>query len=373
VLVMRGSVQERGDGKWRLFVHVGYGPGGKRQVVTRTIQGSRKEAERALRKLLVELDEGRLVLAKGTFGELAERWYKAAEPGWSLANAQLTRRILDGHVLPLLGEIPLAKLRPADIDAFYAILRNKGLSPSTIARIDAVVRRALTQAVKWDELVANPADRTSPPRRKQAEIRPPDAADVRKLIAAADAENPPFGVYLRLAAATGCRRGELCALQWSDVDLERGSVAITKALEPNGPAGRIKETKTGNRRRLALDAATTAMLNAHAEAMADRASFVGVDLGPWVFSSDPACEQPWHPASVTHWFGSLSRRLKVACRLHDLRHFAATQALDAGMPVVAVSRRLGHARTSTTLDVYGHWIPDTDAEVAGTLGRLLDG
>ena len=80
-----------------------------------------------------------------------------------------------------------------------------------------------------------------------------------------------------------------------------------------------------------------------------------------------------HPASVTHWFGRLARSVGVACRLHDLRHFAATQALDAGLPVVAVSRRLGHARSSTTLDVYGHWVPDTDQEVAGALGRLLVG
>jgi integrase len=266
---VKGSLQARGPGVWRLFVHVGYGPGGKRQVVTRTV--------------------------------------------------------------------------------------------------------ARHQGVGGEGLVANPADRATPPRARKSEINPPDPAAVRRLIAEADASNPEFGMFLRLAASTGARRGELCALQWSDVDLERGSVAITKALEPYGAAGRIKETKTGNRRRVALDEATTALMREHALAMQRRASAVGGSLGPWVFSSDPACATPWHPASVTHWFGRLARSVGVACRLHDLRHFAATQALDAGLPVVAVSRRLGHARSSTTLDVYGHWVPDTDQEVAGALGRLLVG
>ncbi|HEX3426809.1 MAG TPA: site-specific integrase [Acidimicrobiales bacterium] len=195
---------------------------------------------------------------------------------------------------------------------------------------------------------------------------------MKALFVEADRRAPDLACFLRLAAATGCRRSELCALTWADVDLERGQVVISKALSAAGPIdGTTKGTKTGGRRRIAIDSATAARRAEHQQAMKERADAVKRQLGPWVFSSHAAGLLPWHPSSVSHRFLRVARAAGVETHLHSLRHFSATTALDAGVPIVSVAHRLGHSRTSTTTDIYGHFVPDRDQAAAKALGRAL--
>jgi integrase len=370
---MQGHIQKRGPDTWRLHVFLGRGADGRQRFATRTVHGTRDDAEKQLARLLVEVDEGRHATSKGSVADVANRWFEAASPGWADSTRRLNRRLLDGHIIPALGDVLLRKLRPADIDRFYAQLAAKKLATATRARIDAVLRRALEQAVRWDELGVNPAAKaTSRPVAKSREIDPPTPDEVRKLFAAAEETDADFAVFLRMAASAGARRGELCALRWDDIDLATGVIRITKAAEPHGAAGRTKSTKTGKRRRVGLDATTAEAVRQHHKTMAARAEKVSQPIGPWLFSSDPAGRAPWHPATVTHRFTRLARAAGIHSRLHDLRHFMATQALNDGVPVHAVQQRGGWARASTLLDTYGHWIPDTDDLAAGSIGRILD-
>ncbi len=189
-----------------------------------------------------------------------------------------------------------------------------------------------------------------------------------------DASDPEFGVFVHLSAMTGARRSEMLALRWPDVDLERGVVTIGRGLV-QGPDGRLveKDTKTHQTRRVALDAPTTTALIDHRAAAVERAEQRGATLvdDAFVFASDVAGTTPWYPDSA-------SRRFREACdaaglkdvRLHDLRHYVATRLLSAGVDVRTVAGRLGHRNAATTLNVYSHFVPESDQEAAEILGRL---
>jgi integrase len=164
-------------------------------------------------------------------------------------------------------------------------------------------------------------------------------------------------------------RGELLALRWADVDLETGSIAIQRSFTegPTGPV--LAPTKTRRPHRVALDEMSR---DAVAKFRADQGAVGPGASGRFVFSHRPDGAVPWLPNWVTKAFVRCRRQAGLAhFRLHDLRHFMATEMLDAGVPVTVVSARLAHARASTTLNVYAHAVPGADREAAELLARRL--
>lgn len=240
----------------------------------------------------------------------------------------------------------------------------------------AVLRRALGQAVKWGYLSINPAVNASPPREPRHEVTPPDPLDVARLIALADETNPSLGCFLRLAATSGARRGELCALRWRHVDLDGAVLLIERSIVEDRDGKLVeKDTKTHAARRLRLDTGTVDRLRQHRADSAGLATQVQriVSADDFVFSHDATGRTPWRPNYVTHAFCGLRKEIGLdAVRLHDLRHFAATTLLAGGKDVRTVSGRLGHANAATTLGVYAHFVEAADAEAAEHLGSLLD-
>lgn len=237
-----------------------------------------------------------------------------------------------------------------------------------------MLRRALAQGVRWGWLGVNVAASTTPPRIPQPTIAPPSTADLGRVLRRAAETDAPLACYLTLAAATGARRSELIALRWHDVDLDYGTVRIERGIVSGFDGLVEKDTKTHSVRRVALDAGTVTALAVHRVAMAERAEFFGASIGErsFVFSHDADCSRPWHPDSV-------SRAFKRAClreglpdaRLHDLRHFVASQLLSAGVDVRTVAGRLGHRNAATTLNVYAHFLEQADRGAADVMGRLI--
>ncbi|HEV8565143.1 MAG TPA: site-specific integrase [Actinomycetota bacterium] len=325
-------------------------------------------------------EAGRARIRAGTPADLLDQWFEAASPGWSVSTVSHTRSIVDCHLRPHLGHLDLAKLTTADIDDFYAHLLRAGgrgdrpLAPGTVSRVHGVLHRALAQAMRWDWIWLNPASDASPPRVAPAEVRPRSPGQVAALLEWARRRDPPLFRYLRLAVSTGARRSQLLALRWEDVDEERAAIAFTRALV-EGPSGpELRSTKTYRTYRVELDAETLDVLMAH-RARA-RARDVGAELtaGAFVFSSRPDGAKPWLPNWVTKRFIAARRAAGLPhFRLHDLRHFMATEMLAAGVPIATVSQRLSHARASTTLNVYAHSVPGGDREAAETLALILAG
>ncbi len=339
---------------------------------------SRKE----LARLVTEVDEGRhSASAAGTFGNLLDRWLETKAQSVDPATISNYRWVSEKYIRPGLGRARLASLKAADIDAFYVRLaaqpgeRGKKLSPRTIRICHSVIRQALDQARKWGLITRNPAIDASPPRSRHHEIHPPSVEQVLTLLAAAKDYDEDFATYLRVLAATGCRRGEALALRWSSIEWKKCELLIAHSLTTVDSSIVEKDTKTHQSRRVILDTGTIEALESQKERARARASTCGMALREeaYVFTSEADGSVPWRPDVATNRFGRLCKSAGISgVRLHDLRHYVATNLGAAGTPIATISARLGHRDRATTLNIYQHALPAQDHDAAQLLGALLD-
>ena len=329
------------------------------------MHGTKRAAQRALVELVQDASNASRAVARSTVAVLLREWVASASPNWAATTERQVESVVRHHLEPCLGDVVVGELTAERVDAFYGDLRRDGLSAGTVRRIHGVLHAALAQAQRWEWIWINPVAHASPPTHVPNEIHPPSPADVALLIDKATAADPAFGTFLRLAASTGARRSQLLALRWKDVDLARRRVSFTRALVegPNGPV--LAPTKTRRAYQVSLDADSAAVLSGHRE----RVTVCG---DGFVFSHDVDGARPWKPNWVTTTFIRLRRHAGVPhCRLHDLRHFMATEMLAAGVAIPVVAARLSHARASTTLNVYAHAVPGGDRAAAEGISALL--
>jgi integrase len=243
-----------------------------------------------------------------------------------------------------------------------------------VRQIHAVIRRAFRQAVRWGWVAANPALNATPPRTARTNISAPDTSQVIRLIERASEVEPPLGRFLHIAATTGARRGELCALRWRHLDTGLATLIVESAIIEVAGGLAEKDTKTHASRRIAIDSASMQVFaeqRAYAQGLADLSDTV-LTRDAFIFSNDPGGLLPWAPDYATKRFQTVRHSLGLdSLRLHNLRHFAATHLLAAGVPVRTVSGRLGHANPSTTLGVYAHFLKASDQDAAAIMGDLL--
>ncbi len=269
---MRGHLRKRGDA-WELRAYAGVDPVTKRQkYVTRTFRGGKREADEALARLVTEVSGGGHAAQDATVGDLVRQWLDLAKPELSPTTARGYEWIIKTYIFPTLETVPLARLKAAQLDRFYAKLRESGgqdgkpLSAATVRQTHAILRRALQQGIRWGWIAVNPAAMASPPRVRAQHLEPPGPEQVIQLIEAATKLDPDFGCYLLVAATTGARRGELCGLQWHDVDLQDRIVTISRSVVEAAHSQVVaKDTKTHSARRIALDEATADRLVEHRE------------------------------------------------------------------------------------------------------------
>lgn len=367
-----GSIRERRPGYYEIrFMAVNPLTGRARQV-SRGFRGSKKEAQAERARLVSEISTGRHVEMEGTFGYLLERWLAHAAPKIGENTLDTYTGHVRNHLVPALGAIPLRKLRPSDLDALYARMDRSGLKPATIRKTHTVAHRALDQGRRWKWIAANPADDATQPSAPKSTIQPPTPEQLSLLLAAAAGQSPEYGAFVRLAAASGARRGELCALQWVDLEVEARSLRIARSATRTG---RLKDTKTHAERRISLDVGTITALVAYRHYLERRAETAGTTYGgdaAFMFSSDESGGRQWNPVTATHGFDRVRRRCGVSgVRLHDLRHWSVTQQLVAGIDVRTVAGRHGHANAATTLGVYAHFLAASDQNASAVMASLL--
>jgi integrase len=186
-----------------------------------------------------------------------------------------------------------------------------------------------------------------------------------------------LGLYVRVVAATGMRRSEACGLRWSDVDLPTGRLTVARSYVSLPGVVGDRPTKTRSARTVTLDDGTVEALRTSWRAARQLARFAGVDddirRAGYVFSFDADGARAWRGDTVTGRWERVRRAAGVTgVRLHDLRHWQATQLLDAGVPVPTVAARLGHADGTTTMKIYAHRTERADEEAALVVGAALD-
>ena len=251
----------------------------------------------------------------------------------------------------------------------------KPYNASGIRHVHWILSGALAAAVRWGWIGVNPAQEAKKPAMPASEPQPPSAEEAARLVNGAFARGPDWGTFIWTAMTTGARRGELCALHWYHLDLANSVVDIKRAIGKDEDGQWFeKGTKTHQQRRVVLDEETSALLREHrarAEAEAEDLAITLDDNG-YVFSLAPDHSTFIDPSSTTQRYERMSRRLGIRSTLHKLRHYSATELLNAGVNIRAVAGRLGHGGGgATTLRVYAAWLAEADQRAAPILaGRM---
>jgi integrase len=373
---MRGTKREVRDGVWLCRVYVGTSPSGKPIQKGKTVHGSARAADQALRQMVIDLEAGTLPVGTESVSDLMAKWLELCETTKGLSPTTLRehRRIVKTNIKPVIGDIRLSKLKASDLDSLYGAMVARGVKATTVRRTHAVIGAALKQGCKWDLLDRNVALLASPPAVHQPEIVAPSPAEVRALIAVAEVVEPQFGALLTLTALTGARRGEVCGLQWSDVDFEASTLTIRRSVhEVAGGGFGVKSTKTHAVRTNTLDPVAYKALKDHRARVEAQADQLGLTIGAdaFIFSQSPAGSEPLHPDFVSRFVSRMSEQAGLDIHLHSLRHYAITQSFGAGFDEVTVAGRHGHKDPSVTQDVYGHLLKQRERELASALGSVL--
>ena len=367
-VLMRGCITHRADGTYAAVIELSRGPDGRRRHKWFGGYRTRKEAQVRLTALLGELQGGTFVApSKMTVAEYLRRWLtESAAPRLSGRSLERTRCIVERHLVPELGGCRLCDLRPLHIQSYLSAARKSGrkngrggLAGATLLKHFEVLHSALGQAVRWELIARNPASAVDRPRietRPGQAIRALSGEEVAALLAAATGDR--LYTPILVAVTTGLRRGELLALRWSDLDLERATLSVNRALEETGSGVTFKSPKTArSRRTIPLAQTTVRALRDHHRAQAA----LKLKTGPAYADQDlvfaTLLGTPWSPSDFSRSFRTFKARHGYDFRFHDLRHTHASLLLALGVHVKVVQERLGHASVTMTMDTYSHLLP----------------
>ena len=338
------------------------GADGRRHSVYRRTE---KEAQQALRTSLTDADHGlRPVSQQLTTDTFLTDWLAAIAPRVRPRTAESYAMMVRLYIAPAVGRVPLAKLQPEHVSSMMATLSARpSLSVTTVRGAYATLRTALAYALRQGKVMRNVATLVDPPAKAPREMHPLSGEQVRRLLDGVQGD-PLEALYIS-ALGTGMRQGELLALRWQDVNLERGELTVHHTLQRF--TRQLAPTKTPrSQRTLRLPTRVVAALVAH------RSRQAVVPLAGFVFTT--AGGRALDQVNVTTSFQRALRRIGLPHRrFHDLRHTFATLALEAGEPLEAVSRALGHASLATTADIYGHWTPAMQDRLAQRMDAVLGG
>lgn len=392
---MRGTIRKRYSGSWSLILDLGYVTDmqtglRKRRQKWVTVRGTKKDAEAQLNELVRAANRGEFVeRSKFTTGEWLREWLdKAIRPPAKRASTyRVYSHVIEDRLIPAIGSIRLQELKAADLKRYYTETR---LSSSTLAQHHAIVHGALKAAVLEGLVTRNVASLVigKPQIRRDHDSVGKNCwepEEARAFLVAARAAGPQPGALYALALDSGARKNELCGLQWSDVDLETGTVTFVRQLTRTGRKPEFGPVKNGIPRTIDLAAETVELLKSHKRAQAElkmRNRTAYHDLG-MVFSKEwgdlHGREDSLGLPLQSNNLGQreFARILKAAnvrpITIHGLRHTSATLLLKAGVPAHVVQQRLGHKRVEITLGIYAHVLPSMQHDAARRLGALLFG
>ena len=352
-----GTVRLRKDGRWEGRVVIGYDDKGR----PKTKNVLAKTKSECIAKLKVLRDSIKAPTHDrpkpgSSLGDWLDHWYQNCKKPNLRPNTQMSyeRRIYQ-HIIPSLGSIPLDKLTTNDIQQFYTKLKQggrliraehygEGLSDQTVRGIHTTLHAALDKAVAEKLLFRNPADgcRLPPARAREMQVLAPE--EIQRLLIQAK-EDGCFELLL-LELSTGLRRGELCALQWSDLNFRTGELRVERQVHRARGELLVSPPKTkASNRSIILPSPVLDVLK----------EYKGATTSQWMFPSPLNDDSPRDPDTVRKRLRTILER--AGCkkiRFHDLRHTFSTASLEHGMDIKTLSTIIGHVSSSTTLNVYAH-------------------
>ena len=328
-------------------------------------------ARKGLRQFLMHREEElRTPRHELTLADWLESWMEnIVQPTRAETTVYVYQKIIDNHLIPALGDIPLLKLTPMDIQQYYIqVQQAANLSNNTLRRHHDLLSSSLRSAVRQDKLLVSPMDRVEPPRAKQKEAsyyRPDELKRLYALI-----EGHPLELCTKLAGSLGMRREEICGLKWECIDYQRQLLFIREARTAFGATIVQKETKTRSSvRTLFLSEDMLRLLQAEQERQKELYRS-GQLQTPSEFVVLDHKGLPYSPNALSLAFTRFVKKNGLPrVTLHGLRHSFATVASFQGVPLFDIGKALGHATPATTGRIYTHLVDHTHEE---TLMKVSD-
>jgi integrase len=381
---VKGTVTKRltraGRPRWAYVFDAGKDENRRRRQLTRSGFLTKREAEEALAKALAEQQvkpasaEEKPML---TFAEFAERWFREGNPReWSPKTLERSKELAQ-YAIRLFGDAPLGRLTKEQLRMDMNRLLDQGgrttkqhpqgrpLAPKTVRHIAFLVQAVLEQAVDWDYLQKNPMRKVKKPRVPRRRPKVVDRGGFDALLQKA-AGRSVYPVIV-LGMSTGMRRGEMLALEWTDLDWDKAVLEVSKSLEETKAGLRIKSTKSSESRRFTIPATVLDMLREHKQEQDQHRALYGPDYANKNLIFARPDGEYYSPDKVGTRVSAAMRAAGLAgVSLHSLRHSHASELLSKGAPITVVSERLGHASPNITLAIYSHALP-ADNEAAAKL------
>lgn len=375
---MKGHIRERSPGHFAIVLETRDSANGKRKRKWHSFRGTKREAQTECARLISEMKGGLyLEPAKMTVAEFLNRWLADVKANVSPRTHERYAEIARKNLVPLLGAVALPKLQPMQISSAYgkALTSGRrngkgGLSPRTVLHMHRVLKQALRQAVRWQLLVRNPADAVDPPKVERHRMNTYDMGQTASLLEAV--RGTRIFIPALIAVLCGLRRGEVAALRWRNIDFDKAQISVRESAEQMNGSVRLKETKSGRARTVAMPATVRDELRAHRLRQVQDMLKLGTRLTDDSFVAALADGSPMQPTFITHeWVRLIEQTDLPRVRFHDLRHAHATHMLASGVHPKVASERLGHSKVGITLDLYSHVLPGMQEDAVAKVDAAL--
>jgi integrase len=376
---MTGHIRRRGENSWELKFDLGRDPvTGKRKTRYHSFKGTKREAQAELIRLSASALKGVYIDATTeTIGQFLNRWSR----DWATHNVspktlERYRFLINKQILPFIGPLPIQKLRPVHLTELYATLlrdgrAGTGLSARTVGLVHRLLHLALKHATQWSVVQQNAASHVAPPRVTAGEIEIIREDQIQVVLRKLRGRS--MYMIAALALSTGMRRGELLGLRWQDVDLNSGTLRVVQSLEQTKAGLRFKAPKTKHgRRTITLPPSIVAELRTHWKQQQEQRLALGLGKAPETGLVFPTWDgKPRSPGALTKEWTRAMKEADMKVTLHALRHTHASSLIAAGVDVLTISRRLGHASPTITLGVYGHLYSNPDDRAAQIMEAMF--
>ncbi len=361
-----GSIHQRSNRSWRAQI---YKDG---QRISKGFK-TKAEALEWLRNTQVEIERGYVYHGlKITLEEYLLQWLENNVVSIRAKTNYQYTLITRKHIIPRIGKLQLRELRLTEIEKFYAELIQAGVGIRTVRVAHNIIHKSLEKAVRYGLISHNPSHGATLPRYRHGEMRVLDEGQVSQFLVAA--QDSPYTALYHLAVTTGMRQGELFGLKWTDLQWNSGTLHIQRQVQKvNRQGWSFVEPKTrAGRRTIKLGEGSLQMLRLHKERQEKQKELVGNRWKEYGLIFPTSVGTPGDASNLRVDFQRVLEKAGLPkIRFHDLRHTAASLLLNHGVPVLVVSKMLGHSKPSITLDVYGHLYHEMQGEAAEIMDKLV--
>ncbi|EJU34341.1 site-specific recombinase, phage integrase family [Slackia sp. CM382] len=276
-------------------------------------------------------------------------------------------------IVRYIGTCTVSDVEVMAVSDWMASMVKDGYAPKTCSKAFRLLSQALKFAVGQGAIDKNPCDFCKPPKQMRSRFIALDRAERSRMLYLARQDDSPLGFAIEIALTTGMRRGEVCALKWSDFS-SRGTLTVRRALGNAEGGFYIKEPKSlSGIRTIPLASDTNEALGRLKGAFLEaNRSEGGASADGYIVGAGESGDQPYNPDRLGRDFAQFCRDNGFECTFRDLRHTFATFMVGAGVDVRTVASLLGHANVAMTLNIYAEADPEAKRRAAGAIERAFD-